>query len=169
MDSTRRHPGAVQRLLHVLRLHRWLLLISALYFLTAWLTALTLRLEFRTVGRLHGMLTSGTALACWAIGGYAIYVLWIVRPPHPTSHIIRGIQNFFTLERVAGGLLIAPGFISDVLGLVLLIPGIRAMIHRTLSKRVSARVTVFAGGQAIRRGRSTPVALPDEIIDIEPD
>ncbi len=47
---------------------------------------------------------------------------------------------------VAGGLLIAPGFISDVLGLVLLIPGIRAMIHRTLSKRVSARVTVFAGG-----------------------
>ena len=70
---------------------------------------------------------------------------------------------------VAGALLIAPGLIGDVLGLLLLIPEVRASIHRTVSRRISARVTVFTSERTLRRGWSGPAALPDEIIDIDPE
>jgi UPF0716 protein FxsA len=55
---------------------------------------------------------------------------------------------------VAGGLLIAfPGFFSDVLGLALLLPGLRAISARALRGYVerqvrSGRVRVFAAGTA---------------------
>jgi UPF0716 protein FxsA len=45
---------------------------------------------------------------------------------------------------VSGACLISPGFITDVLGLLLLIPAVRALIHGILSKRLPARMTVFA-------------------------
>src|SRR5919106_941071 len=45
---------------------------------------------------------------------------------------------------VAGAFLISPGFITDTLGFLLLLPPIREMIHRIVSRRLSARVNVFA-------------------------
>ena len=128
MDAEHCKTDSIRRLLHVLRLHRWLLLFVAVYFLTAWLTALALQLEFKVSGRLHGMRTSGMALVCWAIGGYSVYVLYVVRPSRPTIHIMRGIQNFLTLERVAGGLLIlctAPFFLAAFSFYKRLIPTIK--------------------------------------------
>ena len=42
---------------------------------------------------------------------------------------------------VSGAFLISPGFITDVLGFLLLIPAVREVVYRMLSKRLSGRIT----------------------------
>lgn len=66
---------------------------------------------------------------------------------------------------VAGAFLISPGFITDTLGFLLLLIPVREMIHRMLSKRLSARVTT------ITSNFQTPTREPihGEIIDVDPD
>jgi UPF0716 protein FxsA len=67
---------------------------------------------------------------------------------------------------MAGALMIAPGFISDVVALLLLFPPTRAAIRpvlvRSLAKRGRARVTVMG---ARRPGARSPGA--DDIWDVE--
>ncbi|MEA1903727.1 MAG: FxsA family protein [Actinomycetota bacterium] len=49
---------------------------------------------------------------------------------------------------VSGAFLISPGFITDVLGFLLLVPAIRGLVYRIISKRFSTRFTVVdASGQ----------------------
>jgi UPF0716 protein FxsA len=64
---------------------------------------------------------------------------------------------------VSGAFLITPGFITDTLGFVLLLPPVQALVYRVLSRRVSARVNVFTAG------RSGAAVLPpeDQVIDVE--
>ena len=45
---------------------------------------------------------------------------------------------------VSGAFLISPGFITDILGFLLLVPLVRAAIYGFVSKRVSSRVTVVS-------------------------
>jgi UPF0716 protein FxsA len=60
---------------------------------------------------------------------------------------------------VAGAFLISPGFITDTLGFLLLLPPVREAVYRILSKRLSARVAVF------------PVRAShfEEVIDVDAD
>ncbi len=55
---------------------------------------------------------------------------------------------------LAGALLLTPGFITDVLAILLLIPPTRAVVRRTLRRR-------FMGKVAIYRGAATPSRPPD--------
>jgi UPF0716 protein FxsA len=64
---------------------------------------------------------------------------------------------------VAGAFLISPGFITDTLGFLLLIPAVRARVHRMLTRRVSSRFNVFVTGRT-----PTPLRAEVEIIDVEP-
>jgi UPF0716 protein FxsA len=64
---------------------------------------------------------------------------------------------------VAGAFLISPGFITDTLGFLLLIPAVRARVHRVLTRRVSSRFNVFVTGRT-----PTPLRAEVEIIDVEP-
>lgn len=66
---------------------------------------------------------------------------------------------------VSGAFLISPGFITDTLGFLLLIPAVRALIHRILSRRVTARVNVFAGNWPAQ-ARSGD-GFDGEVIDVE--
>jgi UPF0716 protein FxsA len=59
---------------------------------------------------------------------------------------------------VAGAFLISPGFITDTLGFLLLIPAVRSLLYRPITKRFTSRVAVFS--------RGTP-AVTGEIIDID--
>jgi UPF0716 protein FxsA len=71
---------------------------------------------------------------------------------------------------VSGAFLISPGFITDALGFLLLIPMVRDVIYRIVTKRLSSRFTVFtATGQTFRSGRSDPPPAGGEIIDIDPE
>lgn len=66
---------------------------------------------------------------------------------------------------VAGAFLISPGFITDMLGFLLLVPGVRALVYRRVSSRLSRRITVFGTGTSTGRW----VEASGEIIDIEPE
>ena len=71
---------------------------------------------------------------------------------------------------VFGAFLISPGFITDALGFLLLIPMVRDVIYRIVSKRLSSRFTVFtATGQTFRSGRAYRSPSGGEVIDIDPE
>jgi UPF0716 protein FxsA len=66
---------------------------------------------------------------------------------------------------VAGAFLISPGFITDTLGFLLLLPPVRDLIYRVVSRRFTSRVTVVAPEFGATRGDQ----IHGEVIDIDPD
>lgn len=68
---------------------------------------------------------------------------------------------------VAGAFLISPGFITDILGFLLLVPAVRAVVYQVVSRRVSKRFTVVTQGFQARYG-PTVDAGGDDIIDVDP-
>jgi len=46
---------------------------------------------------------------------------------------------------LAGALLLTPGFVTDVLGITLLLPPTRALVRRTVRRRFMGKVEVFRG------------------------
>ena len=62
---------------------------------------------------------------------------------------------------VAGAFLISPGFLTDTLGFLLLVPWVRDLLHATISRRVSNRVTVVTNGVV------TSSSAEEDVIDVE--
>lgn len=63
---------------------------------------------------------------------------------------------------VAGALLISPGFLTDGIGFLLLLPWTRNLVHRVVSRRFRDRLTV------IQAGTMPPGGAQDvEVIDVE--
>jgi UPF0716 protein FxsA len=58
----------------------------------------------------------------------------------PSQGVMDGV-----LILIAGGMLMAPGFLTDILGLSLLIPGVRAPIKRYLRRRLEGMVVSHSG------------------------
>lgn len=69
----------------------------------------------------------------------------------------------------AGIFLLAPGFISDVLGILLLLPPVRVVVVRIAGRRVRKRATVIrvthTGPRVDYRGY---LSTPNDVIDVEP-
>jgi UPF0716 protein FxsA len=53
----------------------------------------------------------------------------------PGDELLDGV-----LVLVAGALLLAPGFVSDAVGLLLLLPPVRVLVRRLVARRVRARI-----------------------------
>jgi len=68
------------------------------------------------------------------------------RMPH--REVIDGVLVIF-----GGAFLITPGFLTDIVGLLLLIPPTRALIRRVVARRVGRRVAAAAVGADGRRRR----------------
>jgi UPF0716 protein FxsA len=66
-----------------------------------------------------------------------------------------------TLIVFGGALLITPGFVTDVLGLILLVPPTRALVRRALVARLSRRVVLTVAGRPVRRTRRATAARRD--------
>ena len=64
---------------------------------------------------------------------------------------------------VAGAFLISPGFITDTLGFLLLLPPVRDLIYRRFSRRLTSRVSVYTSGRQGRTGQT----YEGEIIDVD--
>jgi UPF0716 protein FxsA len=95
------------------------------------LGSLLLRSQGRTVwGRFNATLAEG-------------------RMPH--REVIDGVLVVF-----GGAFLITPGFLTDIVGLLLLIPPTRALIRRLVVRRLGKRVTVSVMGPDGRRQRRPP-------------
>lgn len=81
-------------------------------------------------------------------------------PARPLAH---GAMILF-----AGALLLTPGFFTDTVGILLLIPPVRAAVLRYLAARVRVeRFTV--GGTPPRREPHRPDVIDGEFTEIEPD
>lgn len=66
-----------------------------------------------------------------------------------------------TLIVFGGAFLITPGFVTDVLGLILLIPPTRAVVRKALVARLSRRFVVTVAGGPLRRTRGAPATRRD--------
>ncbi|SPH23530.1 hypothetical protein DEA8626_02594 [Defluviimonas aquaemixtae] len=81
----------------------------------------------------------------------------------PTEPIAHGAMILF-----AGALLLTPGFFTDTVGLLLLVPGVRAAVLRWLAARIEVqRFTV--GGAPPRREPHRPDIIDGEFQEIEPE
>src|SRR3954453_21937957 len=65
------------------------------------------------------------------------------RMPH--REVIDGVLVIF-----GGALLITPGFLSDIVGIVLLVPPSRALVRRLVGRRLGNRVVVGVSRRAAR-------------------
>jgi UPF0716 protein FxsA len=81
------------------------------------------------------------------------------RMPH--REVLDGVLVIF-----GGAFLITPGFLTDIVGLLLLIPPTRALVRRLLAQRLGRRVTVAATTRERVRGQPGDVegtATEDEV------
>jgi UPF0716 protein FxsA len=74
---------------------------------------------------------------------------------------------------LGGALLLTPGFVTDVFGLVLLIPPTRAVVRRVLARHAQHRIVVGVaqtapGPGAARRGSGKPFDVDGSAVDVEP-
>jgi UPF0716 protein FxsA len=69
----------------------------------------------------------------------------------------------------AGLMLILPGFVTDALGFLLLVPAVRDLAHRGITRRLTGRVTLIgpAHTSGPRVSRGGPPDEESEIIDVE--
>jgi UPF0716 protein FxsA len=68
----------------------------------------------------------------------------------PAREVLDGVLIIF-----GGALLLTPGFLTDILGLLLLVPPTRAVFRGLLVRRLGARLVVSAAGR-FPRGPATP-------------
>lgn len=66
---------------------------------------------------------------------------------------------------VSGAFLISPGFITDVLGFLLLVPAVRGLIFSRVSRRFMSSVTVFTSGRQVLNPEW--IEGSGEVIDVE--
>lgn len=137
-----------------------------------WLLLVWTMLEiglFASVGGQIGVLATWAVVLGSAAGG-----IWLIRWQKRSlvGDVLRDLRSLragvntaahSALMVVAGVLLILPGFLTDILGLVLLIPWVQNWIIADLSRR-AARAAV-QGGMTVMRHRHS--AKPDDAIEIK--
>ena len=69
---------------------------------------------------------------------------------------------------IAGLLLLTPGFFTDSLGALLLLPPVRALLYREVRKRVEMQVVRRSGGPGAAPRRPTVIEGDFEEVDEEP-
>lgn len=62
----------------------------------------------------------------------------------PTTELVDGL-----LIVIGGALMLTPGFLSDILGMSLLLPPVRAVVRRTLARRFTVMATSHRPGGVI--------------------
>jgi UPF0716 protein FxsA len=80
----------------------------------------------------------------------------------PAREVLDGALVIF-----GGALLLTPGFITDILGLILLIPPTRAVVRGILARRLAHRMVVSVSGTHVRQRRADDVE--GTAVDVEAD
>ena len=80
----------------------------------------------------------------------------------PAREVLDGALVIF-----GGALLLTPGFITDILGLILLIPPTRAIVRGILARRLAHRMVVSVSGPYVRQRRDDDVE--GTAVDVDAD
>jgi UPF0716 protein FxsA len=82
----------------------------------------------------------------------------------PAREVADGVLVIF-----GGALLLTPGFLSDILGALFLLPPTRALIRRVFLRRAMSRITVTMAGAAMPpRGSSRSDDVEGTAVDVDP-
>jgi UPF0716 protein FxsA len=81
----------------------------------------------------------------------------------PTREALDGALVIF-----GGALLLTPGFITDILGLILLIPPTRAVVRAVLARRIAHRMVASATKRTTPRPRGD-YDVEGTAVDVDPD
>jgi UPF0716 protein FxsA len=106
-----------------------------------------------------GLLILVTVVGAWLVKRTGLSVLGrlqeslAARRP-PTNELIDGFLLLF-----AGVLFLVPGFITDALAILLLLPPTRAAARRILKKRFANRTTIVRGFRGPRQGPPGPPSV----------
>lgn len=74
------------------------------------------------------------------------------------------------LIMLGAGLLVLPGFLTDALGLLLLVPAVRGLLLRMLGRRVRVTSSGFGTGRhGTPRGRATVIDAEYVVVEEDPD
>jgi len=87
----------------------------------------------------------------------------VSRGEEPSRQIVHGVCLL-----VAGVFLLSPGFVTDIIGIVLLLPPTRAAVASVVSRRVHGGVTVVTSmrsGPIVDRGY---IGRNDDVVDVVP-
>jgi UPF0716 protein FxsA len=82
------------------------------------------------------------------------------RVPH--HEIVDGL-----LILLAGAVLLTPGFLTDTVGFLLLVPPARAVVRKYLAARVSAKISVTVRGTGPATPSQAPRTAKGRVIDVE--
>src|SRR5436190_6238083 len=108
-------------------------------------------------GQMLALLISISVVGVWIVKRQGVGVLRRIRAELdagriPGAHLVDG-----GLVLVAGMLLILPGFVTDTLGLLLLLPPVRALLRGRLGRRFRVQVATNGPRTRPRRGDAIDV------------
>ena len=120
--------------------------LLALAFLVVPIVELAVIIEIgATIGVLNtvGLLILSSILGGWLMKREGLGVVRRIQQATaegrvPGKEVVDGVLVLF-----GGALMLAPGFLTDVAGMLLLLPPVRALVRRSLRHRFAARVGVI--------------------------
>jgi UPF0716 protein FxsA len=109
-----------------------------------------------------GLLILVSLIGAWLVKRQGIGVLARIREQRMAGRLPAAELFDGAVILVAGVLMVIPGFVTDALGLLLLIPPVRAVARRIVSRRVMREVEMVRSKQWTRRDRPPPQYVPPE-------
>ncbi|GJM39655.1 MAG: hypothetical protein DHS20C19_30220 [Acidimicrobiales bacterium] len=117
-----------------------------------------------------GLLVLDSAIGAWLVRREGMTILrklqgQLSQGELPTNPLIDGM-----LVLLAGALMLTPGFLTDGLGLLLLLPPTRAIVREILKRRFAGRITVGGGafGPGFAPGRGFGGFTDADATDVTP-
>jgi UPF0716 protein FxsA len=92
-----------------------------------------------------GLLLLVSVVGAWLVKRQGLGVLRRIREQQQAGQIPAAAMFDGALVLVAGALLLTPGFVTDAVGLLLLLPPVRAGVRAFLRRRVTKRVRIVRG------------------------
>lgn len=109
-----------------------------------------------------GLLLLVSLLGAWLVKRQGLGVMARIREQRSAGRIPATEAFDGALILVAGVLLVIPGFVTDALGLLLLLPPVRAVVRRFVSRRVLREVEMVRSKQWTRAEPRTRQYVPPE-------
>jgi UPF0716 protein FxsA len=109
-----------------------------------------------------GLLILVSLIGAWLVKRQGLGVLARIRELRMAGRLPAAELFDGAVILVAGVLMVIPGFVTDALGLLLLIPPVRAVARRIVSRRVMREVEMVRSKQWTRRDRPPPQYVPPE-------
>ena len=109
-----------------------------------------------------GLLLLVSLVGAWLVKRQGLGVMTRIREQRSAGRLPATEAFDAALILVAGVLLVIPGFVTDALGLLLLVPPIRAVVRRFVSRRVLREVEMVRSRQWTRADPRARQYVPPE-------